>query len=280
MYKNIALVFAVTFFFLSSANNVSAGQEHLMFGVHPFKKPVELMRMFSPLLKHLEKELDVKISFRSSINYEMATAALVEGAVDFSYIGPASFAILSQQYPGKFRIAAALRNQDGTPTFKGVFVVREDSPFTSLKDLQGKKIAFGDRKSTLSCIMPAYMLIQAGIFDSISYHFVGSHDNVAKGIISNRFQGGGLKPNIAQKYIGKGLKVIAESEPVYEHVFVMGPSVDDETAKKIRTAFLNLKDPKVYLPIKKNLRGFTLVTPKDYNNLKEIIRTVDKVIPK
>ncbi|GAB4343214.1 MAG: phosphate/phosphite/phosphonate ABC transporter substrate-binding protein [Desulfobulbaceae bacterium] len=235
--------------------------------------------MFTPLMNYLSQELGAPVAFRSFKNYDDSAKALLEGKVDFSYLGPALFAILDEQYPGKIRIAAAVANKEG-PTFKGVIVVRENSPINSLAGLKGKKIAFGDRESTLSCYMPAYMLMEAGVFDSISYNFVGSHSNVAKGVLNGMFDAGGLKPGVAKQFVGKGLKVIATSEPIYEHVIVIGPEVDQAVVDKVRRALLNVKDPKIYTSIKGSLTGFALVQPSDYDNLKAIIKAVDAKIPK
>ena len=111
--------------FLTS--NVQAEQKY-MFGVHPFKNPQVLKTMFTPLTKYLSEELDTKVEFRSAKNYETAMELLVNGKVQFSYLGPSLYAILDEQYPGKIKIAAAVANKDGNPTFKGVIVVKEKSP--------------------------------------------------------------------------------------------------------------------------------------------------------
>ncbi len=249
-------------------------QDNFVFGVHPFKKPTELKKMFTPLIQYLEEELDAEISFRSASDYEEAMTNIIEGKVDFSYLGPAGYSLLNSQHPGKLQIGAAVLNK-GKPTYNGFFIVKEGSAYSSVADLKGKKIAFGDRNSTLSCYLPAYMLIQAGIFDSVSYQFLGSYDNVALAVINGVFDGGGIKPEIANKYIGRGIKVIATSEPIYEHLIVIGPNVGETTKTRVRKALLNVHDPVVYTSIKKSLTGFSAVRQSDYNNLLEIIKTVD-----
>ncbi len=273
MKKGLLLV-GLAFCFSLIFHGNSRAESSYVFGVHPFKNPAKLMKMFSPLREYLGKELGADVSFRSAKDYDSHMKALLDGDVDISYLGPSLFAIINSEHPGKIRIAAAILNK-GKPTFKGVIVARKDSQINSLKDLQGKKFAFGDRKSTLSCYMPAHMLMQEGVFDNINYKFVGSHDNVAVGVLRKSFDGGGLKPAVANKYLDKGLKIIAESEPVYEHVVVVGPNVDDATFKKIQDALLKVQDPAVYTPIKKSITGFAVVKPSDYDNLKEVMKAVD-----
>ncbi len=280
MKTKLLLLFVVAslFYALSASHAVYAEQKYV-FGAQPLAKPSELIKMFKPLIEYLEKELDAELSFRTSKNYTTYGDALVKGEIDISYIGPAPYATLDEQHPGKIQIGVAVLNQ-GNPFFQGVIIAKEGSSINSLQDIKGKKFAFGDRKSTLSCYMPAYMLIEEGIFDTVEYTFVGSHDNVALGVINGSFDAGGIKPSVAAKYKEKGIKVIAESEPVYEHLIVIGPNVDDATAEKIRTALLHIRDPQIYTSIKKTLTGFTSVKSSDYDNLKNIMRIVDATIAK
>jgi len=254
-------------------------RQEFIFGVHPYKKPYELVRMFTPLINYLEEETGTRITFQTAKNYNEAMEKIASGELDIFYLGPAPFAILAEQYPHRFRIAATVVNK-GKPTFKGVIVVRDTSAITTMADFKGKKFAFGDPHSTLSCYMPAHMLLDAGVFDSVSYSFLGSHDNVAKAVSRGFFDGGGIKSWVAQKYEGRGLKIIAESEPVYEHLIGVGPDVDDATFKKIKKALLKVQDEKVYQSIKPSLTGFTTAKITDYDNLRGIIKEVDARISK
>lgn len=253
-------------------------QQALVFGVHPFKAPDELAKMFRPLIDHLQKETGRSISFRSAKDYDAALAALVAGEIHITYMGPSLFTIAAEKHPGKIQLIGTAA-KGGKPTFKGVIIAKEGSAINSLADLKGKKFAFGDRESTLSCYIPADMLMQAGVFDGLQYKFLGSHDNVAKAVSMGVFDAGGLQPGVAEKYVGKGVKIIAESAPVYEHVLVVSSGVDVETTKKIQAAVLNLKDPAVLDPIMKGMSGFVATKPSDYDNLRAIMKKVDAKIP-
>lgn len=250
-----------------------------IFGITPFKKPTELNKMFMPLIKYLEKELGAKVKFQRAKNYDDLIDKLVNGNIDISYLGPAPFAILDTKYPGTVRTCVAIQNNNKS-TFKGVIITKKGSQIESLKDLKGKEFAFGDRKSTLSCYMPAYALMKAGVFDSLTYSFHGKHSKVVAAVYRNKADAGGLKPSVAQEFISKGydIKVIAETDPVYEHMIVVGPSIDNKTYMKIKASLLKIKDPNIYKSIKKSLTGFTEVKSSNYDNLKKVIKTVDAKI--
>lgn len=254
--------------------------ETYVFGVHPYKNPATLAAMFKPLMAELEAQTGAKLTFRSSKDYASFNEALIKGKIDIAFMGPALYAELSNHYPDKVRLAATAL-ADGQPTFKGVIIAKKGSAINSLADLKGKKFAFGDRDSTLSCYMPAVMLMDAGVLDSIKYDFTGKHDNVATSVIKGMHDAGGLKPDVAKKYMDQGLKIIAESAPVYEHVIVVGAKVDEANMKKIQAGLANIKDPAAYTTIQKNYTGFTITTkPSDYASLFDTIKKVDAKIKK
>ncbi|MBI5556765.1 MAG: phosphate/phosphite/phosphonate ABC transporter substrate-binding protein [Deltaproteobacteria bacterium] len=254
--------------------------ESYVFGVHPYKNPAELAAMFKPLMAHLEAQTGATLSFRSSKDYAAFNEAFVKGEIDIAFMGPSIYAELFAQHPDKVRLVATALDK-GQPTFKGVIVAKKDSPINSLADLKDKKFAFGDRDSTLSCYLPAVMLMDAGVFDSVKYDFTGKHDNVANSVLKGMHDAGGLKPDVAEKYMAQGLKVVVESAPVYEHVIVVGPKVNEATMKKIQDALVNVKDPAVCTSIQKSYTGFTNTTkPGDYASLLDIIKKVDTKITK
>ncbi len=262
-----------------TVQNAWAEKTNFVFGVHPFKSQTVLVQMFTPLMEYLGKELGGEVKFKRSRDYESAMNALISGEVDISYLGPAPFAILDAKYPGKIRICAVVVN-NGKTTFKGVIAAKEGSGVNSIKDLTGKRFGFGERSSTLSFYMPAYMLMEAQLVDSVDYEFFGTHDKVAAGVLRDKVAAGGLKPAVAEKYLKQGLKIIAESPPVHEHMIVVGPNVSKATYEKITAALISIQDPKVYTSIKRSLTGFAKAQSSDYDNLKEIIQTVDAKFPK
>ena len=253
--------------------------ETYVFGVHPYKNPAELATIFKPMISLLEAETGVKISFRSAKDYESFNQSILKGEIDIFFMGPSIYAELYAQHPDKVRLVATALDK-GKPTFKGVIVAKKDSAINSLADLKGKKFAFGDRDSTLSCYIPAAMLMDAGVFDSLKYDFTGKHDNVAQSVLQGGHDAGGLKPDVAEKYMGQGLKIIAESAPVYEHVIGIGSKVDDATMAKIQKALLQVKDPTVYTSIQKSYTGFAVTKPGDYASLLKVIKKVDAKMAK
>ena len=118
------------------------------------------------------------------------------------------------------------------------------------------------------------------MFGTLDYKFYGTHDKVAANVLRGKAVAGGLKPAVAANYADQGLEVLAESDPVYEHMIVVGTNVDDATYQKISAALLSVQDETVYKSIKKSLTGFAKVQPADYDSLKTVMKTVDAKVPK
>ena len=254
-------------------------RETLVFGVPPYKRATELKKNFSPLIKYLERQTGEEIQFRSAKSGGAMVNAFVKGAIDIAYLMPALYIRADQQSNGKVQILKSILNQ-GKPFFKGVIAVKNDSPIQTLQDLHGKKFAFGFRESTLAFYIPAYMLMQEGLMDSMKFKHVGAPDNVAISIQKNFFDAGGIPPDLAAKYVGKSLKILQQSEPIRNAVFVTGPDISPDLRKKFEDAFAQLEDMSLLQSIGQGINGLTDSTPEDFDNLRTIIQAVDKKFPR
>ena len=75
---------------------------------------------------------------------------------DISFLGGMSYVVVTKRY-GKKPIVGRFEF-DGKPILHSVIIVNKDSNMTNIHDLKGKKVAFGDKDSTLSSQVPLYML--------------------------------------------------------------------------------------------------------------------------
>jgi len=101
---------------------------------------------------------------------------------------------------------------------------------------------------------------------------------MSPGVLLGMFDAGGLKPAVAKQYIDKGLRILATSEPIPEHLFVVNTRMSKEKKMRIIDA-LNNVPIKAYKSIKKSITGVEPVAASDYDNLRKIIKKVDKALP-
>lgn len=263
---------------LGLSSGVAMAKDKLIMGVHPYKPAVELNSMFKPIADYLSGKLGIPIELQFGRTYEDTGEKLGRGQFDFCFLGPTLYAKFSSKY-NYIPLAQIVNN--GKPTFYGVIVVKKGSGITALKDLKGRSFVFGDRNSTLTHVVPLYMLISTGIHlkDLSKYAFVGSHDNVALNVVVGKFDAAGLMPDIAEKYIPQGLEVIARSTDLPEHVFAATPSMDKETAAKLGEAIRTMP-PDIYKKIKGSLTGLQKFNSKDFDILRKILNKVEPELEK
>ena len=270
----ISTVLAIVIIFMSFPVRTNA-QTPLILGIHPFLSSTELYRRFSPLADYLGRELDRPVQIHIASSYESHINSIGRGKIDIAFMGPASYVKLNRSF-GRVPLLAAFET-NGSRTFRGVIVVRKDSQIKTLSQLRGKKFAFGDVNSTMSHLVSRYMLLKAGVdVKHLSKaDFLTNHDNIALGVLSGNFDAGALKEDIYDQYAQQGLRALAISDPMPDHIFVARAGLPDDTVRKVSEILLSLKDTEdgrlVLSSIQKNLTALVPVRDGDYAPLRRLL---------
>ncbi len=281
LYKMPRLVMKVLLAFaicISLCSELKA-DDVLTFAVHPYLSAMELIDRFTPLTEYLEEKADKKIKIEISGDYEEHINRIGENSVHFAYMGPAPYVRMVLNY-GKKPILARLEIK-GKPYFRGAIIARKGSALTSLADLKGKGFAFGDPNSTMSTLVPKFMLKEAGVDvnDLAGYEFLNNHQNVVLGVLLGNFDAGAVKEEMFILYKKRGLKALAKSPPISEHLFVASSLVPADTIESLREALFDLskhkKGVQIMNTIKKGMTGFVRAEDFNYNNLRAIMATVN-----
>ncbi len=265
---------------LASAGSANA-QESLTLGVHPYLPATELVKRFTPLADYLSKKIGKPVTVRVAKDYQEHIDQIGNDRLDIAYMGPASYVKMVALY-GEKPLLARLEIK-GKPAFKGMIIVREKSTLHSLADLTGKHFAFGDPDSTMSHLVPRFMLWEAGVdVDKLASHtFLYSHHNVALGVLMGDYDAGAVKEEVFYKYEKRGLKAIAGTPLISEHLFVTRRTLPSETIRALREALYNLKDNAegrvIMSVIKKSMTGMVPVNDGDYDNLRNILQTLERM---
>lgn len=226
-----------------------------------------------PLKDYLEKELGKKIELIVTTDYSSMIEAMRHGRLDLAYFGPLSYVLARQK--SDIEPFAALK-QKGSTTYQSVLIVNSAAGINAFTDIAGKNVAYGDKASTSSHLIPKSMLSTKGLAAGAQYkeHFVGAHDAVAIAVQNGHAQAGGLSKPIFESMVQRGMidankvKVLAESKPFPQYPWTMRSNLKPELKEKIRAAFVNLKDPEVLKSFKAD--GFGAITDKDYDVVREL----------
>ncbi|OGQ99148.1 MAG: hypothetical protein A2505_08865 [Deltaproteobacteria bacterium RIFOXYD12_FULL_55_16] len=261
------LLFCLCFLPFSS---LAAAEPPLELWLHPYLPAPELVRRFTPLARYLETKVGRKIEVKISPTYEEHKQRLGEDRADLAFVGPFSYTQMTKDY-GVKPILAVLEN-NGKTVFHGVIAVRRDGPIKTIQDLAGKSFAFGDKESTMGTVAPTIMLQEAGVgVEQLSrYSFLRSHNDVALAVLGGFYEAGGMKEEVFHEYANRGLRILAKSQPIPEHLFLAGKKLPPPVVKALRQALLQLKDPAVLTLIQKSATGMVPATDRDYDGTRRI----------
>lgn len=259
---------------------MSNAGDRLVFAVHPYLPATEIYEKFGPLVKYLSNELGEPIEIEISLDYQNHVVEIGKDNVDIAYMGPASYVKMVDMYGRKHLLAR--QENEGKPTFHGVIIVRKDSPLNSLSDLAGKRFAFGDPESTMSHLVPRYMLWKAGItLDKMSgYAFLSNHHNVALGVLAGDFDAGAVKEDVFGEYEKRGLRELARTPEMPDHVIVATNRLSPDKIQKLRDTLHSLPGKEAGRNILNSIKPSISLVPakdEDYDNLREILKALAKL---
>jgi phosphonate transport system substrate-binding protein len=276
--KHLMIKFIVLCQSLSLFMTITAiAQEPLTLWIHPYLPATELIKKFTPLADYLSEKCGQPIIVKVSESYKTHIERVGKEEIDLAYLGPASFVKIINTYGEKTLLARLEVN--GNPFFHGMIITRQDSSIKTLDDLTGRTFAFGDPNSTMSHLVPLYMLQEADIeVDKLKkIAFLGSHNNVALGILGGYYDAGGVKEGVYFKYRKRGLRLVATSPPVSEHLFVTRKDLPQATIDILRHAMYQLEEEAILISIKSSVTGLVPVKLEDYEYLFSVMQNLNKL---
>lgn len=247
--------------------------ETLKVALLPDENASTVIKSNKPLEIYLEKELGKKIELVVTTDYSSMIEAMRHGRIDMAYFGPLSYVLAKQK--SDIEPFAAMK-QKGSTTYQSVLIANTGAGIAKISDIVNKNVAYGDKASTSSHLIPKSILAENGLKAGENYreHFAGAHDAVAMAVQNGHAQAGGLSKPIFESLVQRGLvdpnkvKVLAESKPYPQYPWTMRSNLKPELKEKIRAAFLNLKDPEVLKPFKAD--GFGPISDKDYDVVRSL----------
>ena len=253
----------------------------LVFGVYTADKPTTVVKEFLPTLNALEVEMSeildqpVEIKMEVANSYEGGISDLVNGNVDFSRLGPASYVTAKQQNPNLSILGIETKN--GEKIFNGVIAVHNDSDITDVSQLKGKSFAFGDQLSTIGRFLSQNYLVEHGITSSnlSRFDYLERHDKVGTAVDLRQFDAGALKESTFNKLVKNGTSIRAIAKfPNVQKPWVASSELAPETSKAINEALLSIDDPEVLKTL--GIDSIVNGTDEDYQKIREAIESNEK----
>lgn len=245
----------------------------LKFGLLPRLPEKELLTMFTPLAKYLEKETGAKVTLVIPKDFDSYTKQAIAGDFDIGFTNPFIYVKIKQATPEIEPLAIASEPVVGTK-LKGVFIVLKDSPLKSLKELKGKKFSFVDAGSAAGYIAQMLALQKAGIQKAdIAITFAGRPPKVGEAVRDGMAEVGGMPESVFKRlpfeYL---LRTIGTTDDLPNWALHTTKKADKATAGKVREALLKLKPQTAQadrVVQEANMEGFVAATDKDFDLMRD-----------
>jgi phosphonate transport system substrate-binding protein len=250
----------------------------------PDESPSTVINDNEGLKQYLTQRLAKRVELIVTTDYSSMIEAARHGRIDVAYFGPLSYCLAKSKCDIE---PFAAKLQHGATTYQSLVVANAESGIETLADLKGKPssssitVAYGDKASTSSYLIPKSMLAAEGLIAGRDYEevFVGNHDAVLMNVARGNAQVGGLSKPIFESLIERRfvepekVKVIGESKSFPQYPWAMQADLAGELKQRIRDAFYELHDPDVLGPLK--AEGFAAVEDADYDSIRELAKLLD-----
>jgi phosphonate transport system substrate-binding protein len=247
--RRLVAVALLTLAAMGAAQAEETRLERLKIGLLPGESSLTVMRLNEPLRRYLEARLGMPVELQVGTNYAATGEALRFGRLDIAYLGPVTY-VLQRERAEIVTFATPSHAKVGA-FFQAAIIVPADSRATTLKDLAGAEIAFGDPASTSGSWVPRYELLAAGLRAGRDYnaHYLGAHDAVALAVANKKAAAGGISLPIYERLLAQGkidrakVRVLLASRPIPEYIWTFRASLDPGLRQRIADAFFSIDDP-------------------------------------
>ena len=205
-------------------------------GVVPQFEARKLADIWLPILDELERRTGYHFDMEGSARIPVFEKSFEAGEFDFAYMNP-YHCLVAMETQGYVPLV-----KDGSRLLYGVLVVRKDSPYEKVEDLDGQTIAFPAPNALgASLLMRAELTRKVGLTFTPVYAqtHTSSYLNV---VLGEAAAAGGVASTLAKQEpeIRDQLRVVYETVRTPPHPVVAHPRVPAEVREKVRQAFLDM----------------------------------------
>lgn len=204
--------------------------------VVPQGTPAETHRSWAPFAEQLQRVTGQQLQLRVYRTFDEFETDLANGFADFAYMNPYHF-LMARKVQGYLPLV-----RDGSRRLSGQLVVRRDSPLQSIKELNGKSIAFPDPNA-----FAASLYMRAMLQDKAKIHFTaryfGTHANVYRHVILGSVAAGaGVNVTLArERPETRGeLRVLYETPGTAPHPLCAHPRIPADLREAVTRAVLEM----------------------------------------
>ena len=199
-------------------------------------------KQYQPFLKYLE----VKTGFEFGLYFTKKGGSIADnigkGIVQFAAVGAGTYIKACEADSVIPLVRGVMSN--GRSEYRAVIFTSIDSDIKTVKDIRGKRFAFGGFTSTQGHLIPRIILIQYGISlgDLQDHGWMGSHSETANSVTKGDYDAGGMQDLLGWELEKAGLIRIIHTSDFYPSSGIVANSeVSQEVISSVTSALLDFQ---------------------------------------
>jgi phosphonate transport system substrate-binding protein len=241
--------------------------------VQPTGTPEQLSADAKELQRFLEGRLERPVELVFPTTYAGVIEALRFGHAQAAFMS-AWPAALAQKHAGAEVVLAEVREvvigqeKQETPYYYSYWVVRKDSPITSIEQLRGKRVSLPSPLSTSGYVAPMARLVELGLLPSgrevdpkaffgevlFSGGYAQSWEALRNGQVDATVIAGDVSEKLYYEVL-QNTRVIETQGPVPSHGVVFSKGLQEPARSKLKGALLELGKPEYRALMRKFISG-------------------------
>jgi phosphonate transport system substrate-binding protein len=249
----------------------------LVFAYTPVEDPALYATQFRPLLEYLGQCVGRRVVYFQVTSNAAQVEAMRSGRLHIAGFstGPTAFAVnLAGAVP--FAIKG---NPDAFESYRVVTLVRADSPFQSVADLKGKRVAHTSATSNSGNLAPRAFFPGLGLTPDADYRVVysGGHDRSVMGVNAGDYDAAPVASDVFNRMVARGqvrrenFRIIWQSDPFPTSSFALSHDLRPELAERIRKCFFDYRFPEA---LQRDMGGNDRFWPATYSEHWAPVRAV------
>jgi phosphonate transport system substrate-binding protein len=244
-----------------------------------------ILASLRPIAKCLEQKSGYFFEASVPNNYIVVVESFGSQKIDVAFLNTFGYLLANERYGAESVLKA---ERYGETSYKGQILVKSSSGIKSIKDLNGKKVAYVDPASTSGHILAKKMFMDAGVKPAEEV-FAGKHDVVVTMVYQGQVDAGAAYyspkdpsgkildarsrvltqfPDVEQK-----VSILALTDSIPNDPIVVRKGLPADMKIKIRDAFLAcVKDNQDAFKAVNNSTGLAPVTDKEYDTLRATVK--------
>jgi len=251
--------------------------------------PKESYEYYEDMIHYISQKIGGSVEIVQRRSYKEINDLIKNNEIDFAFVCGGAYIDGNSEFGMKLLVVPVVNNNT---TYNSYIIVQNESNYSDLTDLRGKKFAFSDPLSNSGQLYPAYRLYLINETpDSFfgkdeqgknNWFFTYSHDNsiiavaqkLAEGAAVDSLVYGDMEkthPDIIAK-----TRIIKISPPFGIPPVVVSKDIDPFLEKKLRNIFLDMSNDEEGQKILANVRidRFTIINDNSYDSIREMRKHV------